>query len=153
VEAENLQASFIIRHVKVSGNKGSDGNWPNLFQDLPVKREFEFAGKQLVDMCELTRHALQDSFEFVQFTVRDGHVVIGTKPSETFMPVDESERPRRFRRIAYRVSLTTANRSTVAEISTAIEWRIPKDRAWFPEDPTSALCERMIIKLKQSLSQ
>jgi hypothetical protein len=152
IESRDVPPVLISRHVRVSGTKGAENDW-HLVEPLAVRIEYVLRRASLARLSQRVQQVLQDDDHFdVRAVEIDGRYIAGTKFSETSIPIDPEERPRKLRRIAYRVSLGSVDRELHVEITSEIDWRIPILEMWYPEAADSKLYSRVLSNLREALS-
>ena len=152
VQSGDLPPIFISRHVRVSGTKGSENEW-HLIEPLSARIEYEVNRTSLVRYAQRVLRVLQDDRHFDVHEIQiEGRFIVGTKISQAAIPVDPEERPPKIRRIAYRVSLATADKALHVEITSEIDWRVPVLETWYPEPTDSKLCRQALSDLRGALT-
>ena len=148
LEAPGLPPRVLSLRILVPGAKGSASVWPtDLFVPLTFQNDYSLNATSLATVAAKVRDVLQNrrGFELRQFSPSDGQIVIATAYMQRQELNNSDETPKEFRRIAFRISLVagTVPRSVHVNISATIEWRVPIDDRWFPEDSSSSIRYRI----------
>lgn len=142
------------QRVVVSGAKGNYGDWPDLLEPLPYKREYQSSSISLVQGAAKVRKVLQDDlhFQLRQFQIEDQSIFATAWLQDSTLDLP-NERTRKFRRVAYRVAVQpTPDHNLRFSISSAIQWRLAIDTRWFAENSSSSdLYSRHLGNLWDSL--
>src|SRR5581483_8843893 len=109
LEGADSAPMILTRHVVVHGAKGSAGDWPSdIFEPLEYKADFDLSAS-MVRVASSVRKSLTEDrgYELRQFTDEDNRPVFATAFLEDSRLNVPAERPRRLRRMAARVVLTS----------------------------------------------
>jgi hypothetical protein len=155
LDAPGVPPTALSRRLIVRGAKGSASDWPQgWFDELPFWRDYNINSQSLPRIVYRT-HAVLDAMGEVRPWTKDRDTaVLATAFSQLEDLNTHDESPKRVRRIAYRVELSSSGTSKVIRlhISVAIEWRVVIDRHWFPENPSSStICQERVAALKKQI--
>jgi hypothetical protein len=142
LEAPGQSPRVLTQRVIVRGAKGSTGDWPSdPFAPLAYQADYDLQFKSLAAVSARIRSVLRDDrgFEIRQFSQEQDQIIFCTAFLQNAKLNEPNERPRRFRRIAYRVALAAGKSNLIhVNLSSSIEWRLVVDTRWFPEKSSSS---------------
>jgi hypothetical protein len=142
LEAPDQSPRVLTRRVVVRGAKGSSGYWPSdPFAPLAYEVDYDMHSKSLAAVSARIRSVLRDDrgLEIRQFSQQEGQITFYTAFLQNAQLNQPDERPRRFRRIAYRVRLAAGKPDLIhVNISSTIEWRLVVDTRWFLENSSAS---------------
>lgn len=135
LEGPDQLAKVLSVRIFVRGAKGSVSDYPpDHFEG--VRKSFDTSGS-LSDASARVEALLQRSFNVRDS--RDGErVIFATSWAERPSVNNLDERPRRTRRIAYRVELARTTKGNVhVDLSAIIQWRLAIDKNWYEQESSS----------------
>jgi len=154
-EALGLAPCVLSRRLVVRGAKGFASDWPeDWFDPLPYKNEYPLKGASLVKTVARAKAILQELGEVRDYKVQDATVLL-TPFHERWDLGRPDETPKRPRRIAYRVALSSTERgsSVLMQISAAVQWRVIIERkGWVPENASSStIYQEQVAAIKKKI--